>query len=91
MRVAVAAFCVFDAMLFSYAAGRGYKLATREQLCFLVAADILSYCEGKQCWLINVDMAIRAFGRAGAAAPLLAAMAGIPKLQPHTAAAPSLP
>ena len=59
----------------------GFRPATLEEVDFLRAAGAATNVG----WLISVDVAISACGSFRGAAPLLAAMAGIPKLQPHTA------
>ena len=69
------------------AAGHRLRRATLEELQSLKAAGVLQTCATKAI-LISVDAAISACARAGAAAPLLAAMAGIPWLQAHVARLP---
>ena len=68
------------------AAGHGYRRATHQELSFLVEAGALG--RAPSGLLISVDAAISACDRARVAAPVLAALAGVPELQPYT---PSLP
>lgn len=68
----------------SIADGHGLKKATVEELRFLTAAGILRTCATNGT-LVSLDAAIRACGMARVAAPVLAAMAGIPELQPTPA------
>lgn len=66
------------------AAGHGCKLATPAQLDFLNCAGVHT----RHALLVTVDAAIDACHKAGVAAPLLAALAGVPVLQSHTAPLP---
>ena len=72
-----------DVRLFWLAAGPDYRVATLEELHFLKRAGALSPGTGK-CCLISLDLAIAACKRAGVPALVLAAMAAVPDLQPHT-------
>ena len=77
-----------DAMLLWAAAAQGRKQANQGERRFLVATGAL-LSDRKNAVLLSVDVAIFACGKAGASAPLLAAMAEIAKLQPYSA--PPLP
>lgn len=76
-----------DARLFWIAGGHGCRQAEPEELLFFKASGAQKKfgCKGL---VIAVDVAISACAEAGVAAPVLAAMAGIAKLQPCT---PHLP
>ena len=74
---------------FGRAVGYRCKRATGDELRFLRAAGaLLRLLPNSHGLLIPVDVAIRAGAKAGAAAALLEAMAGIPELQPYTAPVP---
>lgn len=65
------------------AAGHGLRGTTHEELRYLKDSHVLGDATSKGL-LILVDVAIGACGKAGVAAPVLAALAGIPWLQPYT-------
>ena len=69
------------------AAGHGCRLATPVELDFLWAAGAF-VALAKASTLISVDIAISACSKAGAAAPLLAALVRIAELQPFTGPLP---
>ena len=76
-----------EACMLEAAAGHGRMPATPQELDFLRAAGAITALANRSA-LISVDIAIRACSKAGAAGPLLAALARVAELQPHT---PSLP
>ena len=73
-----------DAWVFSLTDGSGLRSVELAELRFLKAVGALS-ARANSGRLISVDRAIMACGKLGVAAPVLAAMAGIPDLQPYTA------
>ena len=66
------------------AAGPGATPATPQVLKFLKTAGAIHKLAMLGA-LVSVDMAVSACGKAGVAVPVMAALAGVPKLKPYTA------